>query len=204
MYTRRFPAAAIAVAAALSLGACSADADDAASAPETAPAGTEAAADAAVHNAADTRFAQMMIVHHEGAVEMAELAIERADTDEVRALGERIAAAQGPEIAMMSGWLTAWGEDQPADADMSGMGHESMEMDGMYKENVMDDLTALAGPDFDRRFLELMIDHHRGAIEMGEEQRGEGENGEALRLAGTIIDDQMAEITEMTNLLNAR
>lgn len=209
MRLRTLSAAALAAAAALALTACGADADTStatdASATERATTGDDATTDdaATAHNAADTEFAQMMIVHHEGAIEMAELAVERAASAEVRALGERIAAAQGPEIATMSGWLDAWDEDQPADADMGGMGHEGMQMEGMDQEAVMAELSGLTGSGFDRRFLELMIDHHRGAIVMAEEERGEGENAEAVRLAGTIIDDQTAEITEMTNLLNA-
>lgn len=209
MRLRTLSAAALAAAAALALTACGADADTStasdASATERAATGDDATAEDAstAHNAADTEFAQMMIVHHEGAIEMAELAVERAASAEVRALGERIAAAQGPEIETMSGWLEAWDEDQPAEADMGGMGHEGMQMEGMDQETVMAELSGLTGSGFDRRFLELMIDHHRGAIVMAEEERGDGENTEAIRLAGAIIDDQTAEITEMTNLLDA-
>ena len=155
------------------------------------------------HNEADTTFAQMMIIHHEGAIEMAELAMTSASTEEVRALGERIAAAQGPEIDTMSGWLDAWDEDQPDEADMTGMGHSGMEMDGMDQEAVMAELSGLTEPAVDRRFLELMIDHHRGAITMAEEQRAEGINPDAIKLAGEIIDAQTAEITEMENLLRS-
>lgn len=208
MRLRTLSAAALAAAAALTLTACAADADTSTgTGPATGQAtpqqdaSDEAAAD--VHNAADTEFAQMMIVHHEGAIEMAELAVATAASAEVRALGERIAAAQGPEIETMFGWLETWGEDLPAEADMGGMGHEGMQMEGMDQEAVMAELSGLSGVEFDRRFLELMIEHHRGAIVMAEEERGEGENAEAVRLAGTIIDDQTAEITEMTNLLNA-
>lgn len=208
MRLRTLSAAALAAAAALALTACGADADTSTTtdaATERATTGDDATPDdaATAHNAADTEFAQMMIVHHEGAIEMAELAVERAASAEVRALGERIAAAQGPEIETVSGWLEAWGEDLPAEADMSGMGHEGMQMEGMDQEAVMAELSGLTGVELDRRFLELMIDHHRGAIVMAEEVRGEGENAEAVRLAGTIIDDQTVEITEMTNLLNA-
>ena len=66
----------------------------------------------------------------------------------------------------------------------------------------MGELSELTGPDLDRRFLELMIDHHNGAIRMARAQLEDGENTDAMGLARTIIDDQMAEITEMTNLLN--
>ena len=205
--TRTYAATALALAAGLFLAACSTDADDAAddaaSTERTTDPADAAEGDPAAHNDADTEFAQMMIIHHEGAIEMAELAVERAGSAEVRALAERIAAAQGPEIATMSAWLEAWGEDQPADADMGGMGHEGMDMEGMDQEAVMAELSGLSGAEFDLRFLELMIDHHRGAIEMSEAQRGAGENAEAIRLAGAIIDDQTAEITEMTNLLSS-
>jgi uncharacterized protein (DUF305 family) len=193
-----------AVTAALSalLAGCSSATES--PAPEEGPASTEATQPGeAEHNDADTTFAQMMIIHHEGAIEMAELAMTSASTGEVRALGERIAAAQGPEIDTMSGWLDAWEEDQPDEADMTGMGHTGMEMDGMDQEAVMAELSGLTGPAVDRRFLELMIEHHRGAITMAEVQRAEGMNPDAIQLAGAIIDAQTAEITEMDNLLRS-
>lgn len=198
--SRRVAGAALAAALVAVLTACSATPTAAGTQSATAPTGAESA-DATQHNAADAEFAQMMIVHHEGAIEMAELASSAAATDEVRALAQRIAAAQGPEIEQMSGWLDAWGEAQPADAQMDAMGHEGMDMDGMDQQAAMDELSALSGADFDRRFLELMIEHHRGAIVMAETERGAGENTDAIQLAGAIIDAQTAEITEMSNLL---
>jgi len=199
------PAAALAMA--LTLTACAGEPDDGTPTPEDTPTAQSGASpetgDATAHNDADTRFAQMMIVHHEGAIEMAELAVRNATTEEVRALGERIAEAQGPEIELMSGWLDAWGEAQPDEADMTGMGHEGMDMEGMDQEAVMAELTGLDGADLDRRFLELMIEHHKGAIVMAETERADGENVEATALARRIIDDQTAEIAEMTNLLNS-
>ena len=188
--------------AALALTACSAPPADPTPAPEE-QVKDQPQPDATDHNAADAEFAQMMIIHHEGAIEMAELIIEEASNQEVRALGERIAAAQGPEIDLMSGWLDRWGEAQPDEADMGGMGHGGMEMDGMDQAEVMAELSGLIGVDVDRRFLELMIEHHLGAIEMAEALRTEGLSQDATELAGKIIDDQMAEITQMTNLLRS-
>ncbi len=153
------------------------------------------------HNDADVEFAQMMIVHHEGALEMAELALDRATTEEVRALAQRIYDAQDPEIQQMSGWLEAWGEDLPDDADMGGMDHGGMDMEGMSQDEAMTSLGELEGVDFDRSFLDLMTSHHRGAIEMAEEQLEDGANPEALDLARAIIDAQTAEIDEMKELL---
>ena len=116
----------------------------------TSPAAEDTAA--VVHNDADTQFAQMMIVHHEDAVEMAELAIERAGNDEVRALAERIVAAQGPEIETLTSWLDAWGEELTDPSDMEGM--EGMEpggtpTEGMDQDAVRAELSQLTGTDFE-------------------------------------------------------
>lgn len=155
------------------------------------------------HDATDTWFAQMMVVHHEGAIEMAALAVDRAATPAVHDLAQRIADAQGPEIALMTGWLAAWGEDAPGDAGHGGMDHGGMDMHGMDQDGAMASLAGLDGVAFDRAFLDLMIAHHRGAVEMAETELAEGTHPDAMRLARTIVDDQTAEITEMQNLLNA-
>ncbi|WP_250445705.1 DUF305 domain-containing protein [Actinotalea sp. C106] len=187
------------------LTACSGGADPAAE--DTGSVATERSAAEEVdedgaHNDADTQFAQMMIVHHEGAIEMADLVVERGGTEEVRALGERIAAAQGPEIDLMSGWLAAWGEDMPGEAQHGAMDHAGMDMEGMDQGEAMTELEGLEGMELDRRFLELMIAHHRGAIEMAETHLADGENPDARELAGKVIDDQAREITEMRGLLD--
>ncbi len=153
-----------------------------------------------VHNDADTTFAQMMIIHHEGAVEMSELAIERAEAPEVVALAERISAAQGPEINQMHAWLTAW-DEEASPMDHGGMDHGGMDMGGMSQEEMMSQLESLSGTEFDATFLEGMIAHHEGAVVMAEAQLADGQNAEALTLAEKIISDQKAEITEMEDLL---
>lgn len=170
-----------------------------------APATTQTAADEA-HNDADTTFAQMMIVHHEGAIEMADLAVQQAGSEEVRALGEDISSAQGPEIEKMKSWLSAWGEETAPAGGTGGMDHGdmdmgSMEMDGMNQQEAMAELQTLSGTDFDRRFLELMIAHHRGAVEMAQAELEDGRNPQALELAEKIIADQEAEIATMEQLL---
>lgn len=163
---------------------------------------SSAAAAPALHNASDTEFAQLMIVHHQGALEMAALAITQASSDEVRSLADRIAAAQGPEIDTMTGWLTTWGEDQAMSGDMGAMDHAGMQMGGRDQAAVMAELATLTGADFDRSFLRAMTEHHLGAITMAETERSKGSNAEAITLAGQIIDAQTEEITEMTNLLS--
>ena len=165
----------------------------------TAPATTDAQV-SQEHNDADTTFAQMMIVHHEGAIEMADLATDKAENPDVVQLAERIAQAQGPEIEKMTAWLEAWGEDvEPM--DHGGMDMGGMDMNGMSQEEMMTHLEGLSGEEFDTAFLEGMIAHHQGAVEMAEAELADGENPGALALAEKIISDQEAEITEMKEML---
>lgn len=194
---RRLTASLAAVALAITLAACSSGADTGEG--PTSEQGSQSPA--ATHNDADTQFAQLMIVHHQGAIEMADLAIERASSAEVKDLAERIQSAQGPEIDLMTGWLTNWGEDTSHDMGMDHMDMDGMDMDGMSQSDVMAELENLEGVEFDQAFLERMVAHHRGAIEMAEQEKADGVNPDAMALAGTIIDAQTAEITEMQNLL---
>lgn len=158
--------------------------------------GAEAAAEA---NAADVMFAQMMIPHHEQAIEMSELILAKEGVDpEVMELAEQIEAAQGPEIEQMQTWLDEWGAPSMMDADdMAGMGG----MDGMLTEAELDELAAADGATGSALFLEGMIEHHEGAIDMAEQHQENGENEEALELSASIIETQTAEIERMRELL---
>lgn len=122
-------------------------------------------------------FASEMVPHHQQAVEMAELAADRAQSSEVRRLAEDIEAAQGPEIETMTQWLEDWGQEAPLGSMGHGdMGHgDSQEMPGIMNEAEMTRLEQSDGAAFDRMFLTMMIEHHRGAIEMA---RAEPANGE--------------------------
>ena len=185
-----------------------------ASGTEPAPAGSgtsgssSSAAAQGESNDADVAFAQGMIVHHRQAVEMAELAAGRTDNPQVLDLAARIGAAQEPEIATLTGWLQEWGAEMPAEGGtggMSGMDHSGMGgMEGMGGMMTPEQMTALdqaSGPDFDRMFLEMMVEHHRGAVEMAQTELDEGAAPDAQALAQQIIDTQQAEITEMESLL---
>ncbi|MET9303499.1 DUF305 domain-containing protein [Micromonospora aurantiaca] len=174
-------------------------------------AGASASADATV-NAADVMFAQMMIPHHQQAVTMADLAPTRASDPELKDLAAKIKAAQDPEITTMKGWLTAWGKptDLPSDHSMPGMsatpGHGMPGMDagmpGMMSEQQMRDLAAAKGPAFDRMFAEMMIAHHRGAIDMARTEQADGSNPEAKALAAEIASDQAAEVQTLQKILD--
>ena len=147
------------------------------------------------HNPSDVAFAEMMVPHHQQAIEMATLAETRAESQEVRDLAAAIKAAQDPEIQTMQGWLKSWGEDGTS-ADMS---HD--EMPGMVDDKAMGDLGKAAGAEFDRQFLTAMIAHHEGAIAMAESEKSDGVHKGSLRLADAIIKTQNAEIKRMQTLL---
>jgi uncharacterized protein (DUF305 family) len=158
----------------------------------------------AVHNSIDVAFAQGMIPHHAQAVEMSELAATNTSDPEVQALATEIIAAQGPEIALMTEWLTAWGAEVP---DPGASMDENMElaggmmMSGMISDADLDRLRSARDAEFDRLYLELMIQHHEGAIEMAQQELDGGDSPEATALAQRIIDTQQAEITRMEQLL---
>jgi len=150
-------------------------------------------------NEADTLFATMMIPHHAQAVVMADLAVKQATDPKVKALAARIKGAQGPEIARMSGWLTGWGVPVPAGdgSDMSGMHGMGGDTGGMMSTQQMTDLGAAKGSAFDQMWVQMMIQHHEGAVVMAKTELANGANPEAKQLAQAIIDGQSAEITEM-------
>jgi uncharacterized protein (DUF305 family) len=189
---RRALSAGIAAFAALTFAAaCS---DDAGDGSEGATDSTDAASDGDF-NDADVTFAQMMVPHHEQAVDMAALAQEHAEDPEVLALADQIAAAQQPEIDQMTGLLESWGE--PTEME----GHEGMSMGGMASDEQMTELEGAHGADFDRLFVELMITHHEGAITMAEEHHMEGQNAELMALAEAIIESQTAEVVALQEML---
>lgn len=175
---------------------------EAPTASSAAAAGGEASTASAEFNDADVTFAQGMIPHHEQAIEMADIALDPTvgASAEVQALAEAIQAAQDPEIELMSGWLTAWG--QPVQMDTSG-GHDMSSMEGVMTADEMDALGAAAGAEFDSMWLEMMIRHHQGAISMANAVKANGLNAQVVVLADAIITGQQAEITAMEGLLGS-
>ena len=122
-----------------------------------------------------------MIPHHRQAIEMAQLAEGRAADPRVLDLAARIEAAQDPEIEMLSGWLDEWAPTHAwSGMDHGGMGHGT---GGMMSEQDMRGLMTATGAEFDRLFLEQMIAHHTGALEMAEHRGPDGQNPEAIALA---------------------
>jgi uncharacterized protein (DUF305 family) len=163
------------------------------------------------HNDADVAFAGDMIQHHAQALAMVDLTVERPLDPEVQALAEGIRSAQAPEIETMTDWLTQWGEPIPATVrdhvnaeDEHGGEHgddTGTDMPGMMSEEQMDELEAASDAEFQDLFLELMIEHHQGAIEMAQKQQEDGRFEPARALAEQIEAAQAAEIETMQDLI---
>lgn len=155
------------------------------------------------NNQADIAFVRGMIPHHEQAVTMSGYASSRAQSPQVKDLAKRIEAAQEPEIRQMRALLKQWNVKEDAAGGMSGM--SGMGSGGGHPGMLMDDelarLRDAKGQDFDRLFLQGMIEHHRGAITASEEEQAQGVSPEAKALAGEIIKAQRAELAEMERLL---
>lgn len=133
----------------------------------------------------------------------ASAAFSRSDDADVLDLASRIGSGQQPEIETMTGWLQEWGAEAPGDSGgMGGMDHGGMGgMDSMMSPEQMQGLQASSGSAFDRLFLEMMIEHHRGAVEMAQVELRDGVDPDALALARSITDTQRSEIAEMQAVL---
>jgi uncharacterized protein (DUF305 family) len=151
-------------------------------------------------SAADAMFAQMMIPHHQQAVEMSTLAETRASSPKIKALAAEIKEAQQPEIDQMTAWLEEWGIPvMPMDEAMSEHGGHGMS--GMLTDDQMQQLADANGPEFDRLFAEFMILHHEGAIDMAEDVV-DSKDPRVAALAAAIIKTQADEIAHMQGFLN--
>lgn len=178
-----------------------------------APAAERTAANGDVHNDADVEFATEMIPHHADALVMVDMTQGRDLSPELARLTEDIRAAQAPEIETMVDWLTAWGEDVPetsrdhvnshtgshgeddGDDKGSGMGGMGMDPDDLAM------LEAAQGNAFESMWLEMMIEHHEGAVEMAEAEQEDGLFADAVALAESIESSQAEEIELMEELL---
>lgn len=179
-------------------------------------------------NDADVTFLQMMYPHHAQAVEMARLVPSRTQNEQVRALAANIEKAQSPEMEQITTLLESFGKPAPSS---TGHGGHSMEMPGMtstmempgmtsmpgmttmpstsampgiMSNEQMNALAAASGADFDRKWMELMIEHHTGAITMANTELANGVNPDAKALATAIVAAQHSEIDTMRGLLGQR
>ena len=155
----------------------------------------------AAHNADDVMFAQMMIPHHQQAVEVAAMVPDRSNNPDVIALAAKIAGEQQPEIDTMKALLLQWNADPNEMSHESG--HAGMAMTGMVNDATMVRLDSLKGASFDMLWLQSMISHHQGAIEMAKTEIADGKSADLITLAKNIVAAQQAEIDQMKQMLGA-
>ena len=163
----------------------------------------------------DVQFMQHMLVHHGQAVDMVFLLQAHGDGPQIKRLGQRIALSQAAEMALMRDWLTDRGQPLAMADSHAGHGmHHAMPMaaaddvapmPGMLTPNQMKTLAAARGPAFDRLFLEGMIQHHQGALDMVETLMAQPDAAQDPMLsdfATSVVADQSAEILRMQSLLS--
>ncbi len=138
----------------------------------------------------ETMFATMMIPHHQQAIDMSELALANSSNADVKKLAQQIIDAQAHEIEQMQSWIDGHGHEVHGDHDMMGMA----------SEEDLARLKTLKSPGFDELFLNLMIVHHEGALDMVSMLDGT-DKVEAKELAQHIVEVQKAEIELMNQLL---
>jgi uncharacterized protein (DUF305 family) len=150
----------------------------------------------------DRQFIDMMVPHHQGAVEMAKIAQQRAERPEVKQLADAIIRSQEDEIAQMKTWRKSWfGSDQTPPLDkmpmvpgMAGHGGHAATMDMGAEVEML----SRADPPFDLAFIDAMIPHHESAIEAARAAEGRAQRAEIKELSRAIIAEQQREIDQMT------
>ena len=181
----------------------------------TASEGTEVSTSTIGHNDADAELASDMVDHHPQALAMVDATMGRDLDPEVAAIAEDIRAAQAPEIETMVDWLTKWGEDIPETVrdhvnSHHGMEHmdsddredTGMDMPGMMSADDMKSLDTAKDADFQDRWLEMMVVHHRGAVDLAAAQQENGQFKPAVELAEEIEATQTAEFETMQGRLS--
>ncbi|MEK7140667.1 MAG: DUF305 domain-containing protein [Patescibacteria group bacterium] len=150
-----------------------------------------------VMNNIDEHFIEQMVPHHDGAIAMAKLALQKAKRPEIKTLAQNITSAQEKEIREMQSWYKSWfGGDVKVGNTYSMMGG-MMSQGGMHMGGQQDITTLENATDFDKAFIEEMIPHHQLAIMMAQMLKSGTNRPEMLTLANNIIESQSKEIEEM-------
>lgn len=142
----------------------------------------------------DKAFIGDMIIHHEGAVNMAELAMAQASHQEIKDLAATIVSSQSKEIADMKQWQQNWGYPVSSGHGMHGGSSGDMQEDMAAMGT---ELQTLSGDAFDKKFLDLMIEHHQQAIDMVKPAEANAQHSEVKDMAKAIIAAQTKEIETM-------
>ncbi|WP_414836297.1 DUF305 domain-containing protein [Candidatus Nanohalococcus occultus] len=139
-------------------------------------------------NRNDIMFMNMMIIHHDQAVEMAELSENRTNNSNILEISQNISEAQQEENRVMAEWLRGAGFNRPT------RGHR---MAGMATAQEMEQLRQSRGREYDLLFSKLMIEHHRGGIQMARAEVQNGRSEKLIDLAQEMVEAQTEEIQRM-------
>lgn len=145
----------------------------------------------------DLQFVDTMTQHHQGAIEMAEMALKKTTNAELKTFARKIIDDQKKEIAQMKDWREKWFSGKPAAVNMEMPG--MMDSMKMMAGNEMKKMEAAAGKDFDLHFLDMMTPHHASAVSMAKEALTKADRSEIKTLAGNIIKAQESEIKMMND-----
>lgn len=143
----------------------------------------------------DKEFVANMIVHHESAMNMAEMALASAKHQEIKDLAADINNSQGREVEQMRHWQEQWGYPATSGHSMTDMEHASGSMESMADMGAA--LKGLSGDAFDKKFLELMIEHHQGAIDMAKPGAANAYHQEVKDVTNAVVTAQGREIEQM-------
>ena len=151
----------------------------------------------AAAQAYDLQFIDTMTHHHQGAIDMANMALTNSSNAELKTFAQKIIDDQNKEIAQMKDWREKWyaGKPMAMNMEMPGMSDSMKMMSG----DEMKKMEAATGKDFDLHFLDMMTPHHAGAVVMAKEALQKAEHPEIKTLSNNIIKAQEAEIKEMAD-----
>jgi uncharacterized protein (DUF305 family) len=147
----------------------------------------------------DLLFIDGMKVHHQGAVDMAEEALQKSKRPEIKQLAQAMIDAQQKEIAQMTEWRSTWYPNADAAPMMyhAQMGHMMAMSEDMKASMMMSMDLGSADDQLDLRFLNGMIPHHEGALVMAKDALAKSDRPEIKQLAQAILDSQQQEIDQM-------
>jgi uncharacterized protein (DUF305 family) len=148
------------------------------------------------HNLADVVFATHMIPHHQQGADLAAMAPAHTGNPDLIKLASGITSAQMPEIKMLASMVTQWSVQPDADTH----GPDDTAMTGMVDPGTLTKLGSLNGPDFDKLWLQSMIGHHQGAVDMANTEIKNGKNPEAVAMAKKMASTQQGEIDQMVKM----
>lgn len=147
----------------------------------------------------DLRFIDGMILHHQGAIAMAESALQNSQREEIKQLAQAVIAAQQTEIDQMQQWRQEWYAEASAEPTMydAQMGHTMVMTPEMQAAMMMNGDLGKADAEFDLRFIDAMIPHHEGALAMAEQALQNSERPELRQVSEDILASQQTEIDQM-------